>query len=341
MNILVAMSGGVDSSVAAYLASLRGNAWGVYMQLHDENPACDARTKTCCGLADALDAQTVARQLGIMFDSLDLRTTFKNSVFANFVAEYKAGRTPIPCMHCNSVLKFDTLFKYADLMDCELIATGHYVAKNEEGLLQLATDLRKDQTYFMFAVARERLDRLWFPLANMTKPEVRELAASLGFTTANKAESQDICFVPGGDYREILAKHLPSNEGSFIDARTGKAVGTHNGYWRFTQGQRRGLPAMGSRYYVLDVVPERNQVIISNREDLFTTSFRIEGQNWHAPFTEGLVRTRYHADPVACRLEGDTIIVNEPVIASPGQAAVCYRQDGALMGGGWIARQPK
>jgi tRNA-specific 2-thiouridylase len=305
------------------------------MKLHDDPVSCSTKTKTCCGTADAADAQTVAQKLGMDFDSLDLRQSFKNTVFKNFIDELRAGRTPIPCIHCNSVMKFNILFKYANLMSCDRIATGHYVTKNTDGLLELASDLNKDQSYFLFAIPKESLDRLWFPLAKMTKPEVRATAESLGFVTAQKPESQNICFVPNGDYREIAGEHLDSTTGYFRCAATGKILGEHNGYWRFTVGQRKGLPSLGKPYYVREVMAQTNTVYLSSKEELLKTSFTITNPNWHLPITNGFVRVRHRAPLVSCTISNNTVVTSEPVLATPGQAAVFYSNN-TLAGGGWI-----
>lgn len=352
-RVLVAMSGGVDSSVAALLLRDAGHeVVGLFMSFGDAGPARPVGSRSCCAVEDASDARAVADRLGVMFYTADLTREF-SAIKANFVSEYRRGRTPVPCTLCNRDLKFGRLLEVADDIGATRVATGHYArivpAADGSPRLQRARDERKDQTYFLWPLTREGLARALFPLGDLTKEEVRELAAASGLPTADKPESQDLCFVPDGDYLGWLRREgeVPPRRGDIVDEH-GNRVGEHDGIESFTVGQRRGLEvAMGEPYYVIALQPESNRVVIGRRDALATTSLVAEGASWlgaappdRARRAEVKIRhtRRGHAamvtalSPTSFRVDFD-----EPVHGvAPGQAAVCYEQGGVLAGG-WIA----
>lgn len=347
-RVLLAMSGGVDSSACAVLLKEAGHeVVGVFMRNGIEGGV--AREKSCCSASDARDAAAVADRLDIPFYSIDYAKEFAGLI-DHFAAEYLRGRTPNPCVLCNTQLKFGHLFSLAESVGADSVATGHY-AKVQDGRLYRAADADKDQTYYLFGVDRQALQRVHFPLADLQKSEVREIAGRAGLRTAEKAESMDICFVTSGDYREVVAaRRGGGTPGSFID-ETGREVGTHEGIAGYTVGQRRGLPAMGVPYYVRRIDPESGTVEICQRAGLRSSHASVRGVNWlvEAPGEAGIdaevkVRARSQAIPAkvvpAAGAAADAGAVEvrftEPVEAiTPGQAAVFYRGD-LVLGGGWI-----
>jgi len=315
------------------------------MKLHDADPD---KAGHCCGLDDALDARRVADRLGIPFHVMDLRQAFKKAVIENFTKTYIAGGTPNPCIQCNGILKFDVLLKRAMALGADFLATGHYARIGEGPCLMQAVDENKDQSYFLFPMNQEALARTLFPLGGMTKPEVREHAKRFGLVTASKPESQDICFVPDQDHARVIQEEHPDLEGAgeIVDSATGRVVGQHEGYWRFTIGQRRGLGvAMGKPAYVSDIDPESGRVTLSGAEGLWHRGLLAGGWNWtERPMEDEIVeaRIRHRGQRVPCRIlsEGDQIRVEfqEPAWAvAPGQAVVLYRKD-SVLGGGWIRK---
>lgn len=345
-RIVVAMSGGVDSSVVAALAAATGaETIGVTLQLYDHGEAV-GRAGSCCAGRDIRDARAVCDRLGIAHYVFDHASSFRETVIDDFADEYLAGRTPIPCVKCNMGPKFTDLFKLARDLGADCLATGHYVRRVEGpngAELHRAHDPARDQSYFLFATTRDQLDFLRFPLGGMPKPEVRALAAELGLGVAGKPDSQDICFVPDGDYASLVKKLRPEAEtsGAIVD-EAGRVLGMHKGLIHFTVGQRRGLEIGGTPepLYVLRLDPATRQVVVGPRRALAVRSARIENINWLGEGFAGPVtaKVRSLAKPVPARLEGDQVIFDSPEYGvAPGQAAVLYAGD-RVLGGGWIAQ---
>jgi tRNA-specific 2-thiouridylase len=351
-RIVVAMSGGVDSSVVAALAARSGaEVIGVTLQLYDHGEAV-GRTRTCCAGQDIYDAKAVADRLGIAHYVFDYESRFRDSVIERFADEYARGRTPIPCISCNQSVKFTDLLNLARDLDADCLATGHYVRRVVGGggpELHRAADPARDQSYFLFATTRDQLDFLRFPLGDLPKAKVREIARDLKLVVADKPDSQDICFVPDGDYARVVEKVRPEAAigGEIVD-RAGRVLGSHPGLIHFTVGQRRGLEIGGQPepLYVLRLEPETKRVVVGPKQALAVRAARLEGINWLGEDQEaGLsVKVRSLARPVPARLDlrsgsgdGGTISFESPEYGvAPGQAAVFYAGD-RVLGGGWIA----
>jgi tRNA-specific 2-thiouridylase len=348
-RVLVAMSGGVDSSVAAALLVNAGyDVVGATMKLFCEGD--DVPDRPCCSLDSVNDARRVCEQLGIPHYVLNLETRFGHDVVENFAQEYARGRTPIPCVRCNTFTKFRDLLRKADGIDARWLATGHY-ARVVNGVLNRGRDDNKDQTYFLWGIDRSVLSRMLLPVGESTKTEIREAARRLGLAVvADKPESQEICFVPDGNYVRILERKLGADASALsagpIMTSDGKTVGMHEGYARYTIGQRRGLPGGYARpMYVIAIRPEERAVVIGPREELLGRGVIAREVNWLVdPPISGVtvaVRIRHRA-PLArgeiVRIEGDEIEIalDEPVLAiAPGQSMVIY--DGErVLGGGFI-----
>jgi tRNA-specific 2-thiouridylase len=355
-RVVVAMSGGVDSSVAAALLSEQGyDVTGVTMQLWGKDLCVSSGTKRCCSVRDALDAKAVARQLGIPHETLELVEEFQTKVIDYFVGEYRQGLTPNPCIACNDHLKFGALLRHADTLGARWVATGHYArsgfdATTGRALLRRAADAAKDQSYVLFNLTQEQLARARFPLGEMDKPRVRELARTLGFPTAEKPDSQDICFVQDHDKDGFLRRTLGSEpEPGPITDRDGRVLGTHEGLLGYTIGQREGLGiAVGRPLYVLELDQANNRLVVGGREELLGWSLTAERFNWvsvappEGPLRIGAkIRSRHEPAAATLNLEerGTARVAfdaPQPAI-TPGQAVVCYDGD-VVLGGGWIAK---
>ncbi|HUF25446.1 MAG TPA: tRNA 2-thiouridine(34) synthase MnmA [Gemmatimonadaceae bacterium] len=350
-RVLVAMSGGVDSSVAAALLVEQGyDVVGATMKLFCYGD--DVPDRPCCSLSSISDARRVCDALGIPHYVLNLESRFGQDVIANFVSEYSRGRTPIPCVRCNTFTKFRDLLHKADTVDARWIATGHY-ARAIEGVLHRGIDRGKDQTYFLWGIDRTVVARMLLPVGALTKTETRARARSLGLTVVSeKPESQEICFVPDGDYAKVLARHLGADAPSLapgpIVTVDGRQVGTHQGFARYTIGQRRGLPGgFAEAMYVVALQPDERAVVIGRREELLGRGVVAREVNWlvDAPVVGARVtiQVRHRASPAAAeiiRLDPAEIelALDEPVAAiTPGQSLVIY--DGErVLGGGFIER---
>ncbi|MSR05856.1 MAG: tRNA 2-thiouridine(34) synthase MnmA [Gemmatimonadetes bacterium] len=348
-RVLVAMSGGVDSSVAAALLVEQGyEVIGATMRLFCYSDK-DVADRPCCSMDSIADAAAVAAKLGIPHYTLNLADRFGRDVIGDFVAEYSRGRTPIPCVRCNSFTKFRDLLTHADALACDYIATGHY-AIARDGALFRGRDPGKDQSYFLWGIDRQVIARMLTPVGEQTKPETRAAARNLGLITADKAESVEICFVPDGDYVKILEENLPSDAPALapgpVVTTSGRMVGEHEGFARYTIGQRRRLPALGEPMYVVSIQPETRSVVVGTADELFGHRVELDELNWLAtPLGVGdtcQVQIRYRSKAVPARVStisgaSLTLDLSEPARAiTPGQSGVLY--DGErVLGGGLIA----
>lgn len=356
----VAMSGGVDSSVAALLRVRAGaDVVGLTMQLWDSDCA-DAGTKACCGLEHALDARNVCKALGASHKLLDMREAFKAQVVDVFVREYLAGRTPNPCVRCNTFMKWDALWAEAEALGCRKLSTGHYARIVEGPLgheLRRGADPAKDQSYFLWGIPRHLLSKTLFPLADLPKSDTRQLAAEANLPTAKKSESQDICFVPGGDYRALVRRQSledrpPLLEPGPIVDRQGKRIGTHQGLACYTLGQRRGIGVASTEpLYVTEIDTASNTLRLGLQDDLLVDRLELEQENWLLHESETVsdhleVQVRYRSKPVPCRLvrspNAPTVIeLAEPTVApADGQSMVVYHGD-RVLGGGVLAKSDR
>jgi tRNA-specific 2-thiouridylase len=351
VRIVVAMSGGVDSSVAAALLAEQGHdVIGLSMQLYDQSG--DQSFGSCCTLDDLHDARRVAATLGVPHYILNFERQFQETVISNFVREYTAGRTPLPCAHCNSDLKFSTLLDRARGLGAGRVATGHYARVDRRGdrcLLARSADRDKDQSYFLFSLTQDQLAAAVFPVGGLTKGQVREQAHRLGLAVAEKPDSQEICFVPDRDYAAFVARQAPAvQRAGAILAEDGRPIGSHGGVHRFTVGQRKGLGISAAvPLYVLKIDADSGQVTVGPRHALDRTTLTASSVNWiatEAPPREWIrvtaqIRHRHAPAPARVRALEDGragLEFEAPQSAiTPGQAVVFYDGD-VVVGGGWI-----
>ena len=352
-RVVLAMSGGVDSSVAAYLLKSRGyDVVGLFMRTGAYAEGAERRAKTCCSVADAVDAQRVADRLDLPFYVLDFESEF-GRIKDYFADEYLEGRTPNPCVMCNIWLKFGRLWEYGKQVGADFVATGHYArtARSADGSNRVARglDRSKDQSYVLFGLAAGLLDRVLFPIGELAKADVRSIAREQNLPVHDKPESQEICFVPDDDYLHFVQDHRPSRDtsGTMIDEE-GRVLGTHAGIEGFTIGQRRGLGiAVGAPRYVVQIEPATKTVTVGKRESLAKAGLEASRFNWQGPVPEGptrclaQIRAQHQAVPATVTPlpdGGARVVFDDPQTAvTPGQVVAVY-QDDLVLGGGWIER---
>jgi tRNA-specific 2-thiouridylase len=359
MNILAAMSGGVDSAVMAHILSSAGhNVWGVHMILNDET-SCDIKTRSCCSTKDSNDAREVAQSLGIYFDAIPMQSAFKKAVVDNFVSEYQAGRTPIPCTLCNGYLKFRLLFDYAESAGFNYVATGHYARVDSE--LALITPMisddgtvsKKDQTYYLWQIPADRIPNILFPVGEAfhNKSDVREYANSNSIIVAQKPDSQNICFIPTGDYRKYLAESRPDifspRAGAIVDIN-GDKIGDHLGYWNFSVGQRARIAGLPVAKYVTNIDPETNTITVGDKDQGLSSAVELRDMNFHASLTnasELWIRVNansplYQISSFSVSNKACQIYLTDNIRVTKGQAGVIYGKMNngkiAMLAGGWI-----
>jgi tRNA-specific 2-thiouridylase len=356
-KVVVAMSGGVDSSVVACLLHEQGyDVVGITLQLYDISNSQKKRNSCCAGV-DIYDAKKVADKLGFPHYILNYQDLFRESVIENFADSYLHGETPVPCIECNKSVKFRDLMKVAKDLNADALATGHYVqrkiGKNGSAELHKAINQQKDQSYFLFATTQTQLDFLRFPIGENSKEQTRKEAQRFGLEIADKPDSQDICFVPDGNYAEVIKKYRPEafKQGNFIHIKTGEKLGTHNGIINFTLGQRRGLGISNQNpLYVIKINPKENIVFVGEEEFLNNHKFKIRNLNWLAKDfanqreIKATVKVRSNQSDQEALIE--IINENEAIVKmksmtkaiTPGQACVIY-QDSRVLGGGSITRE--
>ena len=354
-TVVVAMSGGVDSSTVAGMMKKEGfNVIGITLKLYDDGKET-AQSKQCCAGQDIMDAKRVADKLKIKHKILYYQNKFKEGVIDNFVDSYLKGETPVPCIQCNKTVKFNDLFNEAKKLNADALVTGHYVKSvtdNNITNMYRAIDENRDQSYFLFNTTREQLNFLRFPLGGMLKSETREIAKNLELTVADKPDSQDICFVPNGDYVSVISKLKPDSfkKGNIKD-KNGKVLGVHDGIINFTIGQRRGIKiAAEEPLYVIDINPELNEIIVGTRKDLIKRHISLRDINLLCEKkvfeNEILVKIRSTGKLIKSKLileknDAKLELLEDEYGISPGQACVFYSKDkygDKVLGGGWISK---
>ena len=354
-KVVVAMSGGVDSSTVAGLMKKEGyDVIGVTLKLYDDSKS-SKESRQCCAGQDILDAKRVSKQLNIDHKILYYQKKFRKDVIDSFIDSYIAGETPIPCVKCNQTVKFRDLYAFAKELKADALVTGHYVnriQKNGQAEMYRATDLKKDQSYFLFTTTKEQLNFLRFPLGSMNKKETRKIASELNLNVADKPESQDICFVPNGDYSSVIKKYTPTSfkQGDILDVK-GNIIGKHEGIINFTIGQRKGIGiSSGEALYVVNINAKENKIIVGNRETLFIKKIFLKDINLLSSienYKDNLfIKVRSTGRLIKAKItmnktKAEVNLMEDEIGVSPGQACVFYTLDkfgDKVLGGGWITR---